>query len=74
MRDVRHAQVTLPEAVRSCIRDLMDGYKLRFGAIDMAIDTEDNWVFFEINPNGQWAWMDLNGVTDIASSFVRSFS
>jgi hypothetical protein len=49
-------------------------YGLRFAAIDMAVALTGEWVFFEVNPNGQWAWLDLVGASDIASSFVRAFS
>jgi len=71
--DVEYTVVDLPGEIAGQIRSLTRGYGLRFGAIDMAISEQGAWVFFEINPNGQWAWMDLEGVTDIASSFVRSF-
>jgi glutathione synthase/RimK-type ligase-like ATP-grasp enzyme len=31
---------------------------LEFSTIDMAITPEGKHVFFEINPNGQWAWIE----------------
>jgi len=31
-------------------------------------------IFFEVNPNGQWAWLDLSGGMNIAASFVKTFS
>lgn len=74
MEDVTHRQIELPEEVHAKLVELMRGYSLRFAAIDMAITRTGEWVFFEVNPNGQWAWMDLAGVTNIASSFVRSFA
>ena len=73
MDDVRYVQVGLPTQVRSQLRQLLDSYGLRFAAIDMAVDLTGNWIFFEINPNGQWAWTDLEGATDIASGFIRAF-
>jgi hypothetical protein len=38
----------------------------------MAFTKDYKWVFFEVNPNGQWAWLDLEGVTDIASLLLKS--
>jgi hypothetical protein len=73
MEDVRHASVSLPAEVRDRVMALVRSYGLRYSAIDMAVDERGEWVFFEINPNGQWAWMDLKGVSDIASSFVATF-
>jgi hypothetical protein len=73
MDDVEHTLVTLPAAVRERVLALTRGYGLRYSAVDMAVDDRGEWVFFEINPNGQWAWMDLRGASGIASSFVAAF-
>ncbi len=73
MVDVETRKANLPPGIEEKIRLLMRHYNLRFGAIDMAITTEGKWVFFEINPNGQWAWMDIAADFHIADSFVRSF-
>jgi len=31
---------------------------LRFGAIDIIVTPDDRYVFLEINPNGQWLWIE----------------
>ncbi|MCM0591675.1 MAG: MvdC/MvdD family ATP grasp protein [Gloeotrichia echinulata DVL01] len=72
MRNVRYEIVYLPSLVRDKILEFCRSYELRFAAIDMALTKDDKWVFFEVNPNGQWAWLDLEGVTDIASSLLKS--
>jgi glutathione synthase/RimK-type ligase-like ATP-grasp enzyme len=74
MRDVAYAPMTLPEPVALGLHLLVRHYGLRFAAIDLAVDTEGEWYFFEVNPNGQWAWLDLVGGEDITSSFIRSFT
>jgi len=74
MSDVVYNPITLPNDVDVNVRRLMTHYKLRFGAIDMAVTNNEEWIFFEINPNGQWAWLDMMAGTRIASSFVRAFS
>nr|WP_164102231.1 hypothetical protein [Candidatus Laterigemmans baculatus] len=74
MSDVTYADIELPQAVDSLLRKLVAHYELRFAAIDMAVGRDGEWYFFEVNPNGQWAWLDLSGGTAIASSFVRSFA
>jgi hypothetical protein len=73
MNDVTYRIVTLPSDVVTSVKRLMAHYNLRYAAIDMAIGTDGRWYFFEVNPNGQWAWMDLAGVTNVAVSFVREF-
>ncbi len=74
MVGVEYALVDPPDAVRAQLVSLVDSYQLRFAAIDMAIDSRGKWIFFEVNPNGQWAWQDLAGATNIASDFAASFS
>jgi glutathione synthase/RimK-type ligase-like ATP-grasp enzyme len=31
---------------------------LKFGAIDLILTPAGEYVFLEVNPNGQWAWLD----------------
>lgn len=73
MRNVTYKRRVLPDAVHARLSALMGAYGLRYAAIDMAVTACGEWVFFEINPNGQWAWIDLNGGASIFASFVRSF-
>lgn len=70
MADVKHQQVAVPESVAIAVHRMIRGYGLQFAALDFAITPNDEWVFFEVNPNGQWAWLDLVGAADIGSAFV----
>lgn len=73
MTDVSYRAITLPAEVEAGLRKLMAHYKLRFGAIDMALANTGEWFFFEVNPNGQWAWLDMTAGTNVAASFVKTF-
>lgn len=73
MADVTYRTIELPRDKADKLRILMRHYGLRFAAIDMAIAEDGTWYFFEINPNGQWAWLDLCGGTAIYKSFLASF-
>jgi len=74
MADVEYRKISLPKNVSSAVHELMAFYRLRFAAIDMAVADDGTWYFFEVNPNGQWAWLDLCGVADIYKSFVQSIA
>lgn len=50
--------VELPEHVRRGVRALMARLGLRFGALDFLVRPDGTHVYLEINPNGQWAWID----------------
>ena len=74
MDGVDYRCISLPANVLEQLLELTGSYALRFAAIDMAVTVDGEWVFFELNPNGQWAWLDLAGATRIADSFVNAFS
>ena len=74
MLDVTYRAISLPEDVTAAVRKLVYFYGLRFAAIDMAVAEDEQWYFFEVNPNGQWAWLDLCGGASIYKSFIASFS
>jgi hypothetical protein len=74
MSDVTYKLIELPETVKQGIANLMKNYNLRFSAIDMAVTDRGEWYYFEVNPNGQWAWLDQSAGTKISESFIKSFS
>jgi len=37
---------------------LLEKFQLNFGAIDMVLTPNDEYVFLELNPNGQWLWLE----------------
>ena len=71
MSDVEYSKVVPPQKVFAGVESLSQSYGLRFATLDFAITESGQWFFFEINPNGQWAWLDLCGATDIAGLFVK---
>jgi len=48
----------LPDSIRRACLELVARLGLRFGAIDMIVTPDDRYVFLEINPNGQWLWIE----------------
>lgn len=55
---VKHEQYQLPINVKYRLLKLMKTLGLYYGAVDMIITPEDEYVFLEINPNGQWGWIE----------------
>jgi glutathione synthase/RimK-type ligase-like ATP-grasp enzyme len=49
----------------------MTELNLRFGAIDFILDESGEYVFLEINPNGQWAWIERKTGYKISSEIVN---
>lgn len=56
--DLRHERMELPREVEEQCGALMKRLNLRYGAIDFICDQQGKLWFLEINPNGQWAWIE----------------
>jgi glutathione synthase/RimK-type ligase-like ATP-grasp enzyme len=53
----------LPAEIELKLRQLVAEQGLNFGAIDMVLTPDGRYVFLELNPNGQFLWMeDLMGL------------
>jgi len=55
---MRYWPEELPDDVVARCARLVSGYGLAFGAIDLARRPDGGYTFFEINPNGQWAFIE----------------
>lgn len=56
--DLMHSTHELPkEIVQKCI-DITRFFQLKFSAIDLVLDRFGKYWFLEMNPNGQWAWIE----------------
>jgi glutathione synthase/RimK-type ligase-like ATP-grasp enzyme len=56
--NLRHRRHELPSAIRRRCAELVRTLGLSFGAIDLALRKDGSYVFFEINPNGEWVWIE----------------
>lgn len=68
--DLRHEKIMLAPAVQQQCLALVAKLGLRYGAIDFVCDREGVLWFLEINPNGQWAWIENLTGYPIASAIV----
>ncbi|WP_437086535.1 MvdC/MvdD family ATP grasp protein [Streptomyces sp. enrichment culture] len=63
-----HVPMELPRHVSSLCVQLVMRLGLQFGAIDLVLTPDDEYVFLEINPNGQWYWLEeITGIPLTAS-------
>jgi len=68
--DLRHEKIVLDRRVeRQCVK-LVQRLGLRYGAIDLVCDQLGKLWFLEINPNGQWAWIENLTGYPIAAAIV----
>ena len=73
--DLPHRRVDLPVAEAERCAELVSKLGLTFGAIDLVLDNRGEFQFLEINPNGEWMWIeDLVGypISDAITGFLTS--
>ena len=55
---LEHREHVLPNNIKKMCIELTRKLNLNYSAIDMILDENNDYVFLEINPNGQWAWIE----------------
>ncbi len=63
----------LPDEVCGGISKFMSEAGLSFGRLDF-LRTKNQYFFLEVNPNGQWAWLDLEGREGIFDWVIECLS
>lgn len=57
--ELPHQIVPLDAVVERALRAMMDAHGLLYGAFDLIVTPSGETVFLELNPNGQWLWIEL---------------
>lgn len=56
--ELEHRRIDLPAQLEEQCLALVSRLNLRFGAIDFVRTAQDDYYFLEINPNGEWLWIE----------------
>ena len=68
---LQHTPIDLPKNIQEKCISLMKRLDLHYGAIDFVLDNDGNYIFLEINPNGQWAWIEHLTGLPISKEIVK---
>lgn len=68
--DLRYGVHGLPKEIEERCLALLRHFGLAFGAIDMILTPDGRYVFLEVNPNGQWAWLEASTGLPLSSALV----
>jgi glutathione synthase/RimK-type ligase-like ATP-grasp enzyme len=63
--------VRLPEEFVTKVHRLMHRLGLVYGAIDLIVTPDDDIVFLEVNPTGQYAWLEFDLGLPMAESMAE---
>jgi hypothetical protein len=64
---------SLPPECEQAVFRFMQDMGLHFGRLDFLVRGDRYW-FLEVNPNGQWAWLDAEGKHGLLDKVVREIS
>lgn len=60
------------QGLESAIRGYMEQLGLNFGRLDFLVDEQADWWFLEVNPNGQFGWLDPDDRFGVYSEFAKA--
>ncbi|MCK5149514.1 hypothetical protein KAJ87_01145 [Candidatus Pacearchaeota archaeon] len=73
--NVKYEHINLPDNVKGFCSSLLKNYGLHFGALDFIYSKERGYVFLELNPNGQWLWLEetsgYNLTKEVAENLIN---
>ncbi len=53
-----HSEYEVPQSVATFCISFLNKLHLNFGCFDFIVTPEEEYVFLECNPNGQWLWIE----------------
>lgn len=66
--------ISLPKKIQKLCTEILQKLNIRFGAIDIIKDIHGEYIFLEINPNGQWAWIEEQTMLPISDAIINALS
>ncbi len=63
----------LPKPLEDSICSFMSDLGLHYGRLDL-LYTGDEYYFLEVNPNGEWAWLDFYGEVGLLGKMIEEVS
>jgi len=61
----------LPKEIEEKCFLLLDKLNISFGAFDLIKSTNGQYYFLEVNPNGQWVWIEKDTEQPISDSIIK---
>jgi glutathione synthase/RimK-type ligase-like ATP-grasp enzyme len=62
----------IPDWLSLKCKDMIKHYGLSYGAFDFALSPNGEHVFFELNPNGQWGWIEVSTGMPMTEALLKT--
>lgn len=70
INDLKYSPMELPKEVSDICTEMLDKFGLSFGAFDFIMGLKNELYFLEVNPNGQWYWLEEKAGVLISDAIV----
>lgn len=70
-KKMKFTKFELPNDISNKCLELVDRLNLNFGAIDLILSPNGEYTFLEINPNGQWVWIENDTGLKISDALIN---
>jgi glutathione synthase/RimK-type ligase-like ATP-grasp enzyme len=67
---LRQYAINLPEPLSALCVSITRHFRLKYAAIDLVLAKDGTYYFLELNPNGQWAWIEQLGLHKIRDAII----
>lgn len=72
--DLKHEIVEIPQVISDKCIKYLSKLGLNFGCFDFIVTPQNDYVFLECNPNGQWLWIELYTGYDISQVIAKKLA
>jgi glutathione synthase/RimK-type ligase-like ATP-grasp enzyme len=69
--NLKYEAIDLGQEMNEACINLTRFLGLQFGALDFILDDKGRYIFLEINPNGQWGWIQYRLNNDISGTIAN---
>ena len=68
---LKYSVIKCPEKIENQCKMLLKNFGLNYGAFDFIVNEDNEWIFLEVNPNGQWQWLEQELQLPISEKIVE---
>jgi len=72
--DLRHEKIILPESIEKKCQELVRHFSLQYSSMDLVCSKNNEYYFLELNPNGQWAWIEQEAGHPIRDAIIDTLT
>lgn len=54
----KYSLIDIPVSIKNKCINMLKIMNLKFGAFDFIVNKNNQYIFLEVNPNGQWLWLE----------------